>query len=347
MSFLPDMGVLPIKLGWGVFSFFSPRELLSFSNLSLYLLLIILLYFLARRTGRRSEGGIRAFLLPSRLWKSPSAQLDVRYYLIIQPFFVLMIAPVVAWMQWSSGGVLQLCEQLFGLSPFPLNPTIGRAIYTLTVFLAIDFGFFYSHYLTHKYPALWCFHKVHHSAEVLVPFTALRFHPLDALWNVMFSACFVGILGGVCRYLFLPDATQFSLFGNHIIVALSYLTTHNLRHSHIWLNYPAWLTRWLISPAQHQLHHSCEARHIDKNFGYLLPFWDRWMGTSYVPVEQETFRLGIAHMPESGLRAHHSIQSLLLAPFLELADLWRNRQQGTIDEREPSPLKNPEQKTGF
>ena len=33
----------------------------------------------------------------------------------------------------------------------------------------------------HRVPALWEFHKVHHSAEVLTPLTEWRQHPLELM----------------------------------------------------------------------------------------------------------------------------------------------------------------------
>ena len=33
----------------------------------------------------------------------------------------------------------------------------------------------------HKIPALWEFHKVHHSAEVMTPLTELRQHPVEII----------------------------------------------------------------------------------------------------------------------------------------------------------------------
>ena len=54
---------------------------------------------------------------------------------------------------------------------------------------------------------------------------------------------------------------------------------NHLRHSHIWLSWGDRIEGWLISPAQHQLHHSVEPRHFDRNLGSALAIWDRWFGT--------------------------------------------------------------------
>jgi sterol desaturase/sphingolipid hydroxylase (fatty acid hydroxylase superfamily) len=58
--------------------------------------------------------------------------------------------------------------------------------------------------------------------------------------------------------------------------ALGFLLTlagSNLRHSHIPLGFGSF-ERFIISPAQHQLHHSIDHGH--GNLGAYLALWDRW-----------------------------------------------------------------------
>jgi sterol desaturase/sphingolipid hydroxylase (fatty acid hydroxylase superfamily) len=219
--------------------------------------------------------------------------------------------------------VQEALVSLFGPAwPGTLTPNTlpERLLYTTLVFIGLDFGFFYSHYLSHKLPMLWCLHKVHHSPPVLVPFTAMRFHPLDMLWNMVWGGGCAVIVAGICQYLFYQGHDVIEVFTNNLWVAISYLTIHNFRHSHIWIMFPPRLSRWLISPAQHQLHHSRERRHIDKNMGYLIAVWDRMFGTLYVPEAREQFRMGVHGMPREGFYAHDSVRSLLLCPLVEV---WR------------------------
>jgi len=51
------------------------------------------------------------------------------------------------------------------------------------------------------------------------------------------------------------------------------LAGSNLRHSHIPLGFGSF-ERYIISPAQHQLHHSIDHGH--GNLGAYLALWDRW-----------------------------------------------------------------------
>lgn len=92
-------------------------------------------------------------------------------------------------------------------------------------------------------------------------------------------------------------------------------TGSNLRHSHVWLSYPRWLSHLLISPAMHQVHHSADPRHHDKNLGNIFALWDWLFGTLYLPerVEPVSFGLGDAGA------GHETLRGLYARPFV---DAW-------------------------
>jgi sterol desaturase/sphingolipid hydroxylase (fatty acid hydroxylase superfamily) len=158
---------------------------------------------------------------------------------------------------------------------------------------------------------------VHHSAEVLTPVTVYRTHPVEDLVNAMITAVFVGLAtavhgGGTQLQPSLP-----TVLGVNVIAFLFFLVAFQLRHSHIWLSYGPWLSRVLISPAQHQIHHSSEVRHWDKNFGFIFAFWDALFRTLYVPRHHETFPLGVPNMNPAEFS---SVASLYFLPF---SKAWR------------------------
>ena len=104
-----------------------------------------------------------------------SSLLDYRYALINH----VLTASVVIYL---IGAVGVLSEVFFGLfSQLTFLQGVGIEIgwlgFVLVVFMfafANDTGNFFQHYMQHKIPILWEFHKVHHSAEVLTPVTAVR-----------------------------------------------------------------------------------------------------------------------------------------------------------------------------
>ena len=67
----------------------------------------------------------------------------------------------------------------------------------------------------------------------------------------------------------------------------------NLRHSHISISYWRWLENIFISPAQHQIHHSVEAKHYNKNYGAILAIWDNLTKTLYFSDKQQNITFGL------------------------------------------------------
>ena len=213
--------------------------------------------------------------------------------------------------------------EMFGQPDHPLVSGLsGIVIYTTIVALLYDLGVYCAHYMTHKIPSLWAFHKVHHSAEVLTPLTLFRMHPVDLFLNSLLVALFVGPAIGLFSYLSLQEMTQNKILGINAIIFAFYLTGYNLRHSHVWLHYPSWLSRFLISPAQHQIHHSVALQHRDKNLGLMFSFWDKLFGTLYVPKEREKIVLGINSKEPNPYRF---VKELYLQPFRECFAIFRSR----------------------
>ena len=313
------------RSAWAILSFFSTAELVSVYNLAITIV-IAAVVLLLRAPARRAKGYLMSRLFPAEVWQHPSALLDVKFFMVIQAMRAVVMVPVLAVLTAGlSYQVLAGLEAVAGPRwPGSTGPNTWLAIglYTLFMFLAEDFGLFYSHYLQHKWRWLWSFHKVHHSARVLVPFTAMRFHPLDMFWNNCWAAAMATVMSGVCQYLFYNGEDVWRLMGNNLVVGVAYLTTHNLRHSHVWLHYPHKIANWLLSPAQHQIHHSLAPEHIDTNFGRIVAAWDRMFGTLVNPTKQLDLDVGVEDVPESGPLAHSTLKGLLLAPFRELRMLY-------------------------
>ena len=53
--------------------------------------------------------------------------------------------------------------------------------FSLVLFTVDDVSRFLLHRVMHKYEFLWKFHRVHHSATTLTPFTVFRTHPIESI----------------------------------------------------------------------------------------------------------------------------------------------------------------------
>ncbi len=230
-----------------------------------------------------------------------SSKLDLKIWLINIVLKTLLIAPVivsVANIAISVNSTLMnlLSNEITGQLPtfilfvqdtFSQEATLLSL--TLLLFVLDDFSRFLLHWLMHKIPFLWAFHRLHHSAEVLTPMTVYRTHPVESLLYATRLALVNGIVLGVAVFLFNNQIGFLEVLGANVFVFAFNLLGSNLRHSHVRLSFGKSLERWFVSPAQHQIHHSDAAEHRDKNFGTALAIWDRMFGTLLInrQVNQE------------------------------------------------------------
>jgi sterol desaturase/sphingolipid hydroxylase (fatty acid hydroxylase superfamily) len=179
-----------------------------------------------------------------------------------------------------------------------------------------DFINYWAHVLFHKVPLLWSFHQVHHSVEVLTPAAAYRVHPIEIISFAVLQAPAVGLSAVFYENILGRDQQITMIFGVSIVgFVLALLGTH-LRHSHIWFSYGPVLNRVFMSPSHHQIHHSIDPRHWNKNFSVKLAVWDALFGTLYVPREPETLQVGL---PDADPRDFTTVRKLYFLPFAKVA----------------------------
>ena len=189
----------------------------------------------------------------------------------------------------------------------------------------MDGALYFAHYLQHRFPLLWEFHKVHHSAEVLTPITVYRMHPVDDLLSGSIAGISMGLAIGLFQTLYANGIGWYSVAGLNLGVIVFYLFGYNLRHSHIWLSYPPILSHFLISPAQHQIHHSVDPAHFGKNLGFIFAFWDWAVGTLYVPKTREMVKCGVAGTEPKDFDAVWKLYCLPFRSIARLVRMYKNR----------------------
>ena len=100
-----------------------------------------------------------------------------------------------------------------------------------------------------------------------------------------------------------------------VVFSIRVVLGSNLRHSHIGIRYWWWLEYILISPAQHQLHHSISVKHYDKNFGAAFAIWDWLFGSLLHSVEFDEIKLGIKSGENNEV---HDLKKLYFQPLKEI-----------------------------
>lgn len=208
---------------------------------------------------------------------------------------------------------------------------------TVIVVMASDFSKYWAHRWHHEIKALWPFHSVHHSADVLTPLTVMRSHPVESMIRNLLITAILGLVQGVMLFLLVGEVGIVAIGGANALYFLFNAVGSNLRHSHIWLSYGRVLEHVFISPAQHQIHHSMAKEHHDKNYGSMFALWDWMFGTLYVPAKQETLTFGISDADGTPLpQPHETLSAALVLPFRECWTALTSRDGAGSDDAAPT-----------
>lgn len=311
-NFWPKLKALLIE---PVRYFTDPTERMFVLYLGSALICAVVVYLMAyRRDPAGTPKRLLAYLFPRRVFLHTSAKADYKFFIVncilsfLNISFFFLLVPMVYAPTYG------LLITTLGEPSGPiLSPGIAtNLLLTVLSVLAVDLALWWIHYLHHRIPVLWEFHKVHHSAEVMTPVTAYRMHPVEMILNLNLTAIVSGASVAIFQYLTNNATVIYTVLGVDIITFLFLMFGFNLRHSHIPMAYPRALSHLFVSPWMHQVHHSSEARHLDKNMGFIFAFWDWAFGTLYVPKRGETFALGL---DSDEAPAFHSVLAMYWRPF--------------------------------
>ena len=249
-------------------------------------------------------------LFHKKLFFHPSTRTDLSLLLFnsfLKSFiflFVVFNSVIVA--KFALKGLYFLSPQH---SPGRYNYNTVILIFTLTHFVFMDFFRFLQHYCFHRIPFLWKFHKIHHSARIMTPLTLYRTHPVESLVSSLRRILVTGVLSGLFLFYTQSVIDIYTIMGVNALDFIFNFFASNLRHSHVWLSFGP-LNRVFVSPAHHQIHHSRNIRHRDKNMGFALSLWDQLFGTFYqVGGSREFLVFGVRG------ENHQSLWQALKAPF--------------------------------
>jgi sterol desaturase/sphingolipid hydroxylase (fatty acid hydroxylase superfamily) len=280
--------------------------------------LTVLVYLLRdSEPGKRSLRGLFKFCFPKDVYLHRSAIVDYKFVAVNWLVDLMVLGWLFGNMSvialWVSGGL----ETIFGAGGSGVGTSLtARITFTVLIMFAVDTGLFFAHLLAHRIPVLWEFHKIHHSAAVLTPITVLRMHPVDIVLNAWGVGVFVGLVKGVFTYGYAAEVSAFTVSELDIGTFAFFLAGYHLRHTHIWLPFPKYIRNFISSPVLHQIHHSDQPRHYDKNFGRILLIWDWLFGTLYIPKEREAINFGLykdEHLEYDG------VWQLYALPFKKIA----------------------------
>ena len=291
------------------------RVFLGYIVLSIVIAFFWLVFF--RKRGLK-DSFFKVF--DKKILLSGSAISDYKMFLINRVLMLVVSPYLLTQLAVATFFYYTLLSLPISMLPSSLNATptvIVAMLFTVVFFIFDDFTKYWVHRWMHKWPILWALHKVHHSAETLNPITVYRTHPLEGILFSLRGAFSQGIVISMFFFVFGDKVDLVTILGVNFLVFSFHIAGSNLRHSHIDIKYWAWLEKILISPAQHQLHHSLDERHYDKNFGAALAIWDWIFGSLHHSEDIDNLVLGVE---DDGFNPR-SIKELYLKPLKEILNI--------------------------
>ena len=178
----------------------------------------------------------------------------------------------------------------------------GSVVIVLTL-LVRGFVSFGTHWLNHKVPFLWRFHRVHHLDTELDVSSTVRGHPLEMLLSMMIGLPIV-LLFGLSPWVL--------IFYELLDVSVNLFSHANIRLAPS-LN--GWLRYVITTPDLHKVHHSCYQPETDSNFSAVFPICDTLLGTFRTETREplETMPLGLEETRDPQA---NNFWWLLASPFL-------------------------------
>ena len=292
-----------------------------------FLMIALLLYWVQGK----SQKGFWAWLFPKEIYFHPSHFVDLKLFIVGRLLGVFKFFNVTFVQAAFALIGMGLVSAVTGLDLSAQELTWVRVfLATIIITLTSDFCVYWVHRIHHEAPIIWPFHAAHHSAEIMTPVTVYRKHPVYDFISSFVKAVLLGLVQGGILVLLMGQVHVGLIAGINAFYFIFNFFGSNFRHSHIWFSYGRMLEHVVISPAQHQIHHSLEPRHHNKNYGEILAIWDWMFGTLYIPEEQEDLAYGISKSSTSNERIeqpHLTLKDALIVPFKQSWKTIKRRQR--------------------
>jgi sterol desaturase/sphingolipid hydroxylase (fatty acid hydroxylase superfamily) len=147
-------------------------------------------------------------------------------------------------------------------------------------FVAVEFGYYWFHRLSHEIRWMWASHTVHHSVRQLTLLSSLRLG-----WTNVFSLAWL---------VYVP--VVLAGFDLKLVLAILAIDLQYQFFLHTDARIPLGPLEWVLNtPAHHRVHHACNAPYLDKNYGGMLIVFDRMFGTFAEVRPEEPLRYGLVH----------------------------------------------------
>jgi sterol desaturase/sphingolipid hydroxylase (fatty acid hydroxylase superfamily) len=247
---------------------------------------------------------------------------------IVTPLFLFLVL-FEKWYGWYKGfetvetldmisslssGVTNSTKDVLGLSVgilsypwlvehFNLIQVQSSVLLYLIAFMALDFSGYWVHRLNHTINIFWNNHLVHHSSEEFNLACALR-QSISVFLRIFTFLLLPAAVFGVPQNVIAVVAPL------HLFAQLWYHTRH--------IKTMGWLEYVIVTPAHHRVHHAINPEYLDKNYGQIFIFWDRFFGT----FQEERDDIPAVYGITRPVRTWNPIKINFLHLWLLIQDAW-------------------------
>ena len=157
--------------------------------------------------------------------------------------------------------------------------------------LLLDLFIYWWHRANHAVPLLWRFHEVHHLDGFLDSSSALRFHFGEVALSALARAAIIVLLA--------VPLSSVLIFETLVLMAAVF------HHSNLRLprRLERALSRVIITPSIHWVHHHAVRADTDSNYGTVLSLWDRLFASRSATPRRPDMTIGVEGERDVGLPA--------------------------------------------
>ncbi len=195
----------------------------------------------------------------------------------------------------TKAAMFSLVLFVYNLVPWAIPVNLYTTILCL---VWLDFWRYWSHRLTHENRFWWATHVVHHNSEEYNFSVSFRLSWIQGIKVIFFLPV---VLAGFNPVIF---------FICHQVEVLYQFWIHTKFINKL----PAPIEYVFVTPSHHRVHHACNEKYLDKNYGSTFILWDRIFGT-FQPEEE---------MPKYGITKPVKSFNPVTLVFHELVDIVKD-----------------------
>jgi len=251
--------------------------------------------------------------------------------LIAMPAFLLLVLLEKWWGQRKGNDTVRTIDMISSLTSGITNSTkdvLGLSIAVLgydwmvnhwalvhinssvvvyiIAFIALDLTGYLVHRIDHEINFFWNAHLIHHSSEDYNLACALR-QSISAFFRLFTIFLLPAALLGV------PTQVIAVVAPLHLFAQFWYHTQH--------INKMGWLENIIVTPSHHRVHHALNPEYLDKNYGQIFIFWDKWFGTFQEELPNVKPVYGITRP----VRTWNPIKINFMHLWLLIKDAWHTK----------------------